>query len=335
MNLQTKYLGLELKSPIVVSANPLSEKVDNILAMEEAGAGAVVMFSLFEEQIRREEAAYEYIYQQSTYGSAEAQDYFPDISDFHVGIDDYLRIIQESSRQARIPIIGSLNGISRSGWIDYAKQIEAAGASALEINIYYIPANPQMDGVEVEERYLDIVELVKEVIQIPVAIKLNPYFSALANMAQKLDNAGADGLVLFNRFYEPDFDIETMSLSHALELSSPSEIRLPLLWLAILHGRVGCSLAASTGVSSSKEVIKYLLAGADCAMTASAILKHGIPFIKHMIDEIKTWMAARNFDSVDQWKGKMSQKHMKDPTLYERANYIKVLEEYSVPTLTK
>ena len=333
MNLQTKYMGLELKTPIVVSANPLSEKVENILAMEEAGAGAVVMFSLFEEQIRREEAAYEYIYQQSTYGSAEAQDYFPEIADFHVGIDDYLRIIQEASREASIPIIGSLNGISRTGWIDYAKQIEAAGASALEINIYYIPANPMMDGIEVEERYLDIVELVKKSVQIPVALKLNPYFSALANMAGKLDKAGVDGLVLFNRFYEPDFDIETMSLSHALELSSPTEIRLPLLWLAILHGRVDCSLAATTGVSSSVEVIKYLLAGADCAMTASAVLKHGIPFIKHMIDEIETWMAARNFESIDEWKGKMSQKHIKDPTMYERANYIRVLEEFRIPTM--
>lgn len=333
MNLRTKYLGLDLKSPIVVSANPLSEKVENIVAMEKAGAGAVIMFSLFEEQIKREEDTYKYIYEQSAYGSAEAMNYFPEADEFRVGIDDYLRIIKEASSQVDIPVIGSLNGISQSGWIDYAKHIEAAGASALEINIYYIPANTALSGVEVEQRYLDIIRLVKKSISIPVAIKLNPYFSAMANMAKKLEEAGADGLVLFNRFYEPDFDIETMSLSHALELSSPSEIRLPLLWMGILYGRVNVSLAASTGVSSSREVIKYILAGADCAMTASAILKHGIPYINHMIDEVKTWMRARNFDAIDQWKGKMSQKHIKDPTLYERANYIKILEGYNIPTL--
>lgn len=333
MDISTTYMGLALKSPLVVSASPLSEKVENIAAMEDAGAGAVVMFSLFEEQIAQEEMAYADLYDQSNYGSAEALNYFPEVSDFNVGIDEYLRLIEDASNQVDIPIIGSLNGISRSGWIDYAKQIEAAGARGLEINVYYIPANIALDGRAVEERYLDIVKLVKQSVNIPVAVKLNPYFSSMAHMAKNFEIAGANALVLFNRFYEPDFDIEAMKLEHTLALSSPAEIRLPLLWLAILYGRVDLSLAASTGVGSSKEIIKYILAGADSVMTASALLKHGIPFIKHMLDEVREWMHVRNFDTIKQWQGKMSQQNIADPTLYERANYIKVLSGYEIPTL--
>jgi dihydroorotate dehydrogenase (fumarate) len=333
MNLHTNYMGLTLKSPVIVSASPLSEKVENIIAMEKAGAGAVVMFSLFEEQIRSEEALYEDILEQSTYSSAEAMSYFPNVSEYHVGVDDYLQIIERASKEVEIPVIGSLNGITASGWINYAKHIEAAGARGLEINIYYIPANLSMDGRLVEDKYLEILTLVKKSVSIPVAVKLNPYFSSMANMAKRLDEAGADALVLFNRFYEPDFDIENMTISHKLQLSGPGEIRLPLQWMAILSGRIKASLAASTGVNSSTEIIKYLLAGANCVMTASALLKHGIQYLTHMLDEIENWMRVRNFENLEQWRGKMSQKNVVDPTLFERANYIKVLGNYRVPKI--
>jgi dihydroorotate dehydrogenase (fumarate) len=326
-------MGLSLKSPVVVSASPLSEKVENIIAMEKAGAGAVVMFSLFEEQIRNEVAIYEDVFEQSAYSSAEALSYFPNINEYPVGIDAYLSIIEEASKKVDIPIIGSLNGITNSGWIDYARHIEEAGAKGLEINVYYIPADIEMDGRTVEDKYLEIIGLVKKAVSIPVAVKLNPYFSAMANMAKNLDEAGADALVLFNRFYEPDFDIEKMTISHALQLSGPGEIRLSLQWLAILYGRLNVSLAASTGVSSSREIIKYILAGADCAMTASALLKHGISYITHMLDEIEEWMRVRNFETIDQWRGKMSQRNVHDPTLFERANYIKVLKGYHIPKI--
>lgn len=333
MNLQVEYMGLKLRSPLVVSASPLSEKVENIVRMEKAGAGAVVMFSLFEEQIRSEEAMYEEILEQSTFSSPEALSYFPSVNEYAVGIDDYLRIIEEASKRVEMPIIGSLNGISKSGWIDYARHIESAGAKGLEVNIFYVPTDLDLDGKSVEENYLDILHLVKKSVTIPVAVKLNPYFSAMANMAKKLDQAGADALVLFNRFYEPDFDIENMTISHSLQLSGPGEIRLPLQWLAILYGRINASLAATTGVSSSREIIKYILAGADCTMTASAILKHGIPFITHMLEEVEAWMRARKFENIAQWQGKMSQRNVEDPSLFERANYIKLLKGYKVPTL--
>lgn len=333
MNLNVEYMGLTLKSPIVVSAGPLSEKVENIIAMEKAGAGAVVMFSLFEEQIRSEEAMYEEIIGQSAFNSAEALNYFPTMDDFDLGIDDYLRIIEKASKEVEMPIIGSLNGISSSGWIDYAQWIEKAGAKGLEINMFYIPTDMGHDAQYIEDKYLEIVRLVKDSVSIPIAVKLNPFFSALANMAKKFDAAGADALVLFNRFYQPDFDIEDMSISHTIQLSSPAEIRLPLQWLAILYDRLDLSLAATTGVSSSTEVIKYILAGADCAMTASALLKHGIPFLTHMLDEIETWMQIRKFETISQWQGKMSQKNVEDPSLFERANYIKLLKGYKIPPI--
>ncbi len=333
IDISTKYMGLSLRSPLVVSASPLSQKVENIVAMQESGAGAVVMFSLFEEQIDQAEMVEADLQDEHTFGSPRALNYFQDDADFKVGIDEYLKIIEDASKQVDIPIIGSLNGISQSGWINYAKQIEAAGASGLEINVYYLPANIATDGRSVENRYLEIVKLVKESVTIPVAIKLNPYFSSMAHMAKQFETAGANALVLFNRFYEPDFNIETMSLEHTLTLSDPNEIRLPLLWLSILHGRVDLSLAASTGVRSSKEIIKFLLAGADCVMTASALLKHGIQFIKHLLDEVQDWMRVHDFESIAQWKGKMSQRNIADPTLYDRANYLKVLGGHKIPTL--
>lgn len=281
-DLTTTYMGLILRSPLVVSANPLSQKIDNILAMEDAGAGAVVLFSLFEEQIQAESAKFERVYQLTNNLFAEASDFFPDLDDYAVGTTQYLEIIREAKERTRIPIIASLNGITPEGWIEYARDIEQAGADGLEINVYFIPADINLKSNDVEKRYLDIVGAVRETVNIPIAVKLNPYFSSIGNMAHRLLVAGADALVLFNRFYQPDFDINDLKVLPNLSLSHPEEIRLPPLWIAILYGRIPFSLAATTGVHGAKELIKYLLAGADVGMRASALLKHGIPWIKDL-----------------------------------------------------
>lgn len=324
-DISTTYMGLELRSPIVVSACPLSEHIDNILRMEDAGAGAVVLFSLFEEQIQRESKLYEDTLAATTNIFPEATTYFPDLEEYRMGATQYLELIRQAKEKVDIPIIGSLNAVSESGWISYARDIEAAGADGLEVNVYYIPADISLAGEEVEQRYLDIISAVKEGVNIPVAVKLNPYFSSMANMALRLSQAGADGLVLFNRFYQPDFDIDRMELLSNLAWSHPQEIRLPLLWLAVLHGRVPCSLAASTGVDGAEEVIKYLLAGADVVMTASALFKHGIEHIATMQAGLEEWMQNMGLTTLSVFKGAMSQKHVADPSAYERANYIRIL----------
>jgi dihydroorotate dehydrogenase (fumarate) len=329
MKLDATYLGLSLRSPVVVSACPLSEEVDNIARMEEAGAGAVVLFSLFEEQIKREAARYETIQRATSNTFAEALDYFPDLEDYHVGTARYLEIIREAKERTDLPIIGSLNGVSAEGWVEYARLMEEAGADAVEINVFYIPADLELTGLEVEERYLDIVRLLKAHVKIPVAIKLNPYFSAMGHMAKRLVEAGADGLVLFNRFYQPDFDIDQLRVLSNLEYSHANEIRLPLLWIAALYGRLPVSLAATTGVQRANEVIKYLLAGANVAMTASALYKHGVAYIATMNAELREWMERMRFSSLDAFRGALSQRDISDPTAYERANYIKILEGFS------
>jgi dihydroorotate dehydrogenase (fumarate) len=325
-NLETQYLGLKLRSPIVVSACTLSEEIDNILRMEDAGAGAVVMFSLFEEQIRREEEKLDLVTSLTQNIFAEASDYFPALEDYHVGTAQYLENLRMAKERVRIPIIGSLNGITPEGWIDYARQLEEAGADALEVNIFYIPADIQLNGLEVEQRYLDIIKWVRETVQIPIAVKLNPYFSALGKTAARMQHVGADGLVLFNRFYQPDYDIRQLKIVHDLHFSEAAEIRLPLLWMAILSGQMDISLAATTGVQSANEVIKYILAGADVAMTASALYKHGISYLTTMQDDLQRWMEEMNFQSVDAFRGVMNQANISDPDAYERANYIRVLE---------
>lgn len=324
--LTTQYMGLALRSPIVVSASTLSEDVGNIARMEDAGAGAVVLFSLFEEQIRRETAQFEKVLAATSNLFAEASDYFPDIDDYHVGTSQYLELIRQAKERVDIPIIASLNAVSPEGWVDYARQMEEAGADGLEINVFWIPADVTLSGAEVEQRYLDIVRTVKKVVKIPVAMKLNPYFSAMGSMARRLKEEGADALVLFNRFYQPDFDIQQLKLQTNLQYSESNEIRLPLLWIAVLYGRVPVSLAATTGVQSAQEVIKYLLAGADVTMTASALYKNGIDYLKYMTAELQDWMYSMGFDSVDAFKGAMSQQHVSDPSAYERANYIRILE---------
>jgi dihydroorotate dehydrogenase (fumarate) len=329
MDLRTTYMGLQLKHPIVASASPLSEKLDNIKRMEDAGAAAVVMFSLFEEQIKRENAAIERLITAGTNSFAESLSYFPDYEDYDTGPDEYLNLLRQATEAVDIPVIGSLNGITNEGWVDTARMMQEAGASGIELNVYYIPANLYITGREVEQRYLDILKEVKNSISIPVALKLSPFFSAMGNMVRQFDEAGADALVLFNRFYQPDFDLDKLDVKVNLELSTASEIRLPLLWIAVLYGRINASLAATRGVHSPTEVIKYLMAGADAVMTTSALLRHGIDFLTTLVDGLQTWMEDRQYKSVQQMKGSMSQINCLDPGAFERANYIKIIESYA------
>jgi dihydroorotate dehydrogenase (fumarate) len=326
MKLTSTYLGLELRSPIVVSACPLSEDLANIVKMEDYGAGAVVLFSLFEEQIRRENALYQEVMQTTEGGFAEAADYFPGAEDYVSGTTEYLDLIRRAKERVEMPVIASLNGVSAEGWIEYARQLEQAGADGIELNVFYIPADVKLTGEEVENRYLDIVRLVKSTVQIPVAMKLNPYFSAMGHMADQLSVAGADGLVFFNRFYQPDFDIETLRVVSDLRYSEHNEIRLPLLWIAALHGRISASMAATSGVQGATEVVKYLLAGADVVMTASSLYRHGIEHLDIMNRDLLAWMDRLQFDTVQGFRGVLSQQNIRDTTAYERANYIRIME---------
>jgi dihydroorotate dehydrogenase (fumarate) len=326
MDLRTTYMGLELSSPIVVSASTLSHETHNIVEMEESGAGAVVLFSLFEEQIRAEAARYASVRNATSHMFAEATDFFPDLENYATGTEEYLEKIFAAKAEVEIPIIASLNGITSEGWIEYSRQIEQAGADALEINIFFIPGDVHVSSSEVEHRYLNIITEVRNTVKIPVAVKLNPYFSSTGNMAMRMQKAGADGLVLFNRFYQPDFDIHELKILSNLQYSGSNEIRLPLLWIAMLYGRVPVSLAATTGVETATEVIKYILAGADVAMTASALYKNGIGYLKTMKNDLDQWMEDMEFKSVKDFKGILSQQNISDPTAFERANYIKVLQ---------
>ncbi len=326
MDLRTTYMGLELSSPIVVSASTLSQETHNIVEMEESGAGAVVLFSLFEEQIRAEAARYSSVRNTTSNIFAEASGFFPELDNYATGTEEYLEKIWAAKAEVEIPIIASLNGITSEGWIEYSRQIEQAGADALEINIFFIPGDVHVSSSEVEHRYLNIITEVRNTVKIPVAVKLNPYFSSTGNMALRMQKAGADGLVLFNRFYQPDFDIHELKILSNLQYSGSNEIRLPLLWIAMLYGRVPVSLAATTGVETATEVIKYILAGADVAMTASALYKNGIGYLKTMKNDLDQWMKDMGFGSIKDFKGILSQQNISDPTAFERANYIKVLQ---------
>ena len=328
MDLTTTYMGLKLKNPLVPSAEPLSESVDKIKRLRDAGASAVVLFSLFEEQLRREDAVDAARLTAGMESFAESLTYFPAVEDYHVGPEQYLELIQKASRAVDIPIIGSLNGISDEGWIEYARKMQDAGAKGVELNIYHFASDPGVTGQQVEQLYLDVLQAVKSVVTVPVAVKLSPFFSSTANMARRLDEGRADALVLFNRFYQPDFDLESMSALPALNLSTPEDIRLPLRWIAILRGRLKASLAATSGVHSATEVVKYLLAGADVVMTTSALLKRGIQHLSTLLTELQDWMEANEYSSVQQMKGAMSQRSVADPAAFERANYIKILERY-------
>jgi dihydroorotate dehydrogenase (fumarate) len=328
MNLTTNYLGMLLKNPIVASSSPLSHNVDSIRRLEDAGAAAVVMYSLFEEQIGFDSYYIDHHLTQGTDSYAESISYFPDMQSYNVGPDEYLNLIRRAKEAVKIPIIGSLNGASVGGWTDYATLIEEAGADALELNVYYLPTNTTIDGSDVEALYLDILSSVREVVTIPVAVKLSPFFSSIANMASRLSTQGADGLVLFNRFYQPDFDLENLEVATRLVLSNSNELRLPLRWVAILYGRVNADLAITSGVHTSQDVIKGLMAGAKVTMMASELLQNGIRRIGQVLNELVMWLNEREYESVTQMIGSMSQKHCAEPAAFERANYMKMLQSY-------
>ena len=328
MNLTTNYLGMCLKNPIVASSSPLSHTADSIRRLEDAGAAAVVMYSLFEEQIGFDSYYIDYHLTQGIDSYAESISYFPDMQSYNVGPDEYMNLIRRAKQAVDIPIIGSLNGTSVGGWTDYAGLMEEAGADALELNIYYLPANIDITGFEVETLYLDILAAVREVVTIPVAVKLSPFFSSIANMANRLANHGADGLVLFNRFYQPDFDLEKLEVAPRLVLSNSNELRLPLRWVAILHGRLSVDLAITSGIHTSHDVIKGLMAGANVTMMASELLRNGIGRIGQVQNELVTWMREHEYESVLQMIGAMSQRHCAEPAAFERANYMKILQSY-------
>jgi dihydroorotate dehydrogenase (fumarate) len=328
MNLTTNYLGMLLKNPIVASSSPLSHNVDSICRLEDAGAAAVVMYSLFEEQIGFDSYYIDHHLTQGTDSYAESISYFPDMQSYNVGPDEYLNLIRRAKEAARIPIIGSLNGASVGGWTDYAALIEEAGADALELNVYYLPTNTAIKGSDVEALYLDILSSVREVVTIPVAVKLSPFLSSTANMASCLSAQGADGLVLFNRFYQPDFDLENLEVATRLVLSNSNELRLPLRWVAILYGRVKADLAITSGVHTSEDVIKGLMAGARVTMMASELLQNGIRRIGQVLNELVAWLNEHEYESVTQMIGAMSQKHCSEPAAFERANYMKMLQSY-------
>ena len=328
MTLATRYLGLSLRNPLVAGASPLTREIGNLRRLEDLGVGAVVIPSIFEEQIEAEDQLLESLVETGRDSYAEALTYFPVAASYGIGPERYLEVLRRASKAVDIPVIASLNGTTNRGWIEYACLLEEAGASAIELNIYFLPADLKTSGREVEQRYVDILKAVKKAVKIPVAVKLGPYFSAMGHMARELDACGADGLVLFNRFYQPDIDLARLTLLRDLALSSRNEIRLPLLWIGILAGRLKASLAASTGVESADEVVKYILAGADVVMTSSALLRHGVDHAKRLLDGLKEWLKARELDGLERIRGRMSQRHLGDATAFERANYIQILQGY-------
>lgn len=328
VDLTTKYLGLTLRNPIVAGAGPLTGTVEGIRQLAEYGAGAVVMPSIFEEQIEQEQQLLDRLSTTGAESYAEALTYFPAPESYGIGSASYLETLHQASRAVAIPVIGSLNGTTDAGWVRYAREIQDAGASAIELNIYFIATSADLTGQQVEIRYIDILRSVKRAVTIPVAVKLSPYFSAMGDMASKLVAAGADGLVLFNRFYQPDIDLAQLELRPNLDLSTPAEIRLPLLWIGVLCGRVQASLAAGTGVDGPEQVIKYLLAGADAVMTTSALLRHGPGHLKLMLEGLTRWLDARDLPTLARIRGSMSQRNVADKTAFARANYIKVLQGY-------
>jgi dihydroorotate dehydrogenase (fumarate) len=328
MKLRTNYLGLKLRTPLVPSASPLSEHLDNIKRMEDAGASAVVFHSLFEEQLRREYHELDHYLDQGTESYAEALSYFPESPDFKVGPEAYIEHIAKAKAAVDIPIIGSLNGTTFGGWMKYARQIEEAGADALELNIYNVPSDPDQTAEDIENGYLTILASVKAQLKIPVAMKLSPFFTNFARFARSLDRQGANGLVLFNRFYQPDIELETLEISPNVLLSTPMAMRLPMRWIALLYGRINASLAATSGIHRATDSLKMLMAGADVTMLCSVLLRRGIDHIRVIEREMLEWLEEHEYESVEQLKGSMSQKNCPDPTAFERAQYMRALSTY-------
>jgi len=328
MDLTTSYMGISLKNPIVPASSPLSATLDSILRLAEAGAGALVMHSLFEEQITLEDHQLDHYLTYGVDSFAEALSYFPEVTTFRSGPDEYLDLIRRAKEEVDIPIIGSLNGVSSGGWIEYARKIEQAGADALELNIYYIPADVRITSAEVEQIYLDILQDVKGSVTIPVAMKISPHFSATANMAYRLAEAGADALVLFNRFYQPDLNLEKLEVEPHLTLSTSYELCLPLRWVAVLYGQVKVDYAISSGVPPCEDVLKGLMAGAAVTTMASELLTYGVGRIGDILGEMSQWMEEHEYESVRQMQGSMSQQNVAEPAAFERANYMKVLQSW-------
>ncbi len=328
MNLTTKYLGLTLKHPVLSSASPLAQNLDGVRRLEDAGASAIVLPSLFEEQIEQEAMHMLQTMKQGTESFAEATSYLPEPERFLVGPEEYLTLISHAKKSCEVPIIASLNGRAPGSWAEYARLMENAGADALELNVYYLATNFNVSGAEVEENYLNILRAVKKEVKIPVAMKLSPYFSAMANMAKRCDDAGADGLVLFNRFYQPDLDIEELEVQPKVDLSTSAEIRLPLRWLAVLHGHLKCNLAATTGVHTPEDAVKLIMSGADVVMLCSALFQWGVRRLGRLAEEIDEWGTEHGYDSIEMMRGSMSQRAVKDPEAFERANYMKTLQSF-------
>ncbi len=330
MDLRTTYLGLELKNPLVASASPLSRTLDNMKRLEDSGVGAIVMYSLFEEQIAHEAEELDHYLQYGTESFAEALSYFPESSDYNLGPESYVELLAKAKKALSVPVIGSLNGVSVGGWVRYAKELQQAGADAIELNVYYIPTDPQLTSADVEARYLEVLHAVKNAVTLPVAVKLSPYFSSMANMANRLVAAGADGLVLFNRFYQPDINLNELDITPEVNLSDSADLRLPMRWIAILYGRLKASLAATTGIHTAEDVLKVMMAGADVAMMCSALLKHGPDHLRQVLTGLREWMMEHEYVSIQQMKGSMSQKSVADPSAFERANYMKALNRYQL-----
>lgn len=334
MDLSTTYLGLELQNPLVPSASPLTRHVDNIRRMEDAGAPAIVLHSLFEEQIEREYEAVDFITTQGAESFSEALSYFPDIRSYNLGPDGYLEHIARAKAAVGIPVIASLNGYSTGGWIEYARLMQNAGADALELNMYYIAADPTLSSAAVEAMYLQLVREIRRVVTIPLAVKLGPYFTTFANFANQLEGAGADALVLFNRFYQPDLDLENLEIVSSVNLSTSYELRLRLRWVGLLHGRVGCDLAVTGGVHTAEDVLKAMMVGANAAMMTSALLHNGISWLSEVLVGVRQWMIDHEYESIKQMRGSMSQRAVAQPAAYERANYVQVLRAYEPMYMT-
>lgn len=330
VDLSTHYLGLELANPIVASSSPLTGSVESLLDLQAVGVAAVVLPSVFEEQIEHDSMA---VHHGIDFGAelfAEAADgYFPELDTYNTGNGWYLNQVTAATDALSIPVIASLNGTTRGGWARFAAELANAGADALELNVYFVAADPDESGAQVELRYLDLVEQVRAAVDVPLAVKIGPWFSSMGHMARRLVDAGADGIVMFNRFYEPDFDLDALDVDHRLELSTPAEMRLVLHWTALLEGRVDASLAATTGVHDAEGVLKLVLAGADVTMMASALLTHGTDHVGLVLDGVREWLAERGYESLEQAKGSLSQRHSPDPTAFERLNYLRTLVHYS------
>lgn len=332
IDLTTTYLGLQLRSPIVASASPLCDSLENIRRFEESGVGAVVLPSLFEEQLELESQALHADLSRGSESSPESLSYFPNLSNYNLGPDAYLQLIRKAKQSVSIPVIASLNGVSLGGWTCYAKLIEQAGAAALELNIYDIVTDAHHDGATVEKDYCNLVKEIKKGVQIPVAIKISPFFTAMANVAKQLDDAGADGLILFNRFYQPDIDIDSLEIVPSLSLSQSEELRLRLHWIAILYGNIRANLAITGGVHTARDVLKSMMAGANVAMMTSAFFQSGIRHANLVLHEMTRWMEEHDYQSVQQMRGSMSRSSVPNPSAFDRANYLRVLSSYTLNT---